>query len=196
MRRLLVVTMLSLILGPALPSAQAAVWRVTEGSEVVFVSKASIESFDGKTRQVRGHIACDLERLLGPLELALEVDLASLDTGIGLRNKHMRERHLETGKYPLAVFTAEEVIAASAAALAPGSTETVTVRGQFALHGVTHRREIAARVSLAAGGVLTVTADFPVKLSDHDISRPTFLVLRLADEQQVAVRLVMAPEAP
>jgi len=196
MRRLLVVTVLSLILGPTLPSAQAAVWRVKEGSEIVFISKASIESFDGKTRHVRGHIACDLERLLGPVELAIEVDLTSLDTGISLRNKHMRERHLETGKFPLAVFTAEEVIAASAAALAPGATETVTVRGQFALHGVTHQREITARVSLAAGGVLTVAADFPVKLSDHDISRPTFLVLRLADEQQVAVRLVMAPEAP
>ena len=44
------------------------------------------------------HHADTLEWLLRP---------ASLDTGIDLRNKHMREKYLEVQKYPNAVLTVD-----------------------------------------------------------------------------------------
>jgi len=177
----------------ALP-ASAATWLVSDGSEVVFTSRAPMESFDGKTDQVRGHIGCDPTRLIGPCDLRIVVDLASLDTGIGLRNSHMRDRHLETDTYPEAVFTASEVASASAPSLAAGTPVEVVVRGAFDLHGVAREREITATVTLAPDGGLAVEAAFPVKLSDHGIDRPSFLVMKLADEQQVRVALSCRPE--
>lgn len=193
MARAITTTILVFVAAAAAP---AATWRIGPDCEVIFTSKAPMESFDGKTRQVRGHVTCDPALLVGPVDLRVEVDLASLDTGIGMRNTHMRERHLETDTYPLAVFTGREVTAASPAALVPGETVALTVQGTFDLHGVVRPLTVDATVTLAADGTLTVTTGFPVKLSDHAIDRPQFLVMKLADEQRVQVRLVANQEAP
>jgi len=194
LRRVVNLSLIAALAAAAL--ARAETWVVGEGSEVVFTSKAPMESFDGKTRKVAGRIVCAAEDLAGPLELRIEVDLASLDTGIGMRNTHMRERHLETDTYPLAVFTGESVVAATEPALVPGRPVELTVRGVFELHGVARPRDIAARVTLAEDGTLAVEAGFPVSLADHAIDRPQFLVMKLADEQQVRVRLQARPEGP
>src|SRR5678815_69343 len=53
-------------------------------------------SLDGKTNQLR--IEDD------GTTLRVTVPLASLQTGIGLRDKHMREKYLEVQKYPDAVL--------------------------------------------------------------------------------------------
>lgn len=179
----------------AAATAPAATWTIGPGSEVVFTSKAPMESFDGRTAQVRGHVTCDPGALVGPLDLRVEVDLASLDTGIGKRNEHMRDRHLQTATYPLAVFTGRAVTKA-AAPLTPGQPVTLTVEGTLDLHGVARPLTVEATVTLGPDGALRVDTAFPVKLSDHAIDRPQFLVMKLADEQQVRVQLVAAPEAP
>lgn len=169
--------------------AGAEVWRITDGSEVVFRSEATMESFEGKTDQVSGTVVCDPGDLTAPLQLRVEVDLASLDTGIGLRNQHMRDRHLETDEYPLAVFEADEIVRASTGALIAGQAVEVVVRGSFDLHGVVRPLEVTARVVLTKQGGLEVTTEFPVSLEAHAIDRPQFLVMKLADEQQVRVHL-------
>lgn len=178
----------------AAPAAVAATWTVADGSEVVFTSKAPMETFDGRTGAVRGHVACDPADLAAPVDLRVEVELATLDTGIGMRNSHMRERHLQTDQFPLAVLTATAIKASSSPSLAAGQTVDVTIAGQFDLHGVTRPMEIAGTATLGQDGGLTVEAAFVVRLSDHDIARPQFLVMKLADEQQVRVRLVGVPE--
>ncbi|MEZ4388156.1 MAG: YceI family protein [Candidatus Krumholzibacteriia bacterium] len=187
------ITIISL-LAIAASAARAETWVVGDGSEVVFTSKAPMESFDGKTRQVRGHITCAAGDLTAPIDLRIEVDLASLDTGIGMRNTHMRERHLETDTYPLAVFRGTALTVASTPALVAGQSVEVTVTGEFDLHGVVRPLDVVAQVNLGGDGTLTVQTAFAVKLSDHAIDRPQFLVMKLADEQQVRVRLVARQE--
>ncbi len=187
LRRIVILSLLATL--SVATAAWAETWTVGEGSEVVFTSKAPMESFDGKTDKVSGHIICAAGDLSGALELHIEVDLASIDTGIGKRNTHMRERHLETDEFPLAVYTGETVVATSAAMLAAGETVELTVRGTFDLHGVSQPRDITAEVTLAADGTLAVEARFAVSLEAHDIDRPKFLVMKLADEQKVRVSL-------
>ncbi len=176
--------------------AGAETWRIADGSEVVFRSEAPMESFEGKTDQVSGTIVCDPGDLSAPAGLRLEVDLASLDTGIGLRNQHMRDRHLETDEYPLAVFEADEIVRASTGVLIDGQAVEVVVRGSFDLHGVTRPLEVTARVVLTNEGGLEVSTEFPVSLEAHAIDRPQFLVMKLADEQQVRVHLLASREEP
>jgi len=183
---ILVLTALAMV---SAPSAWAATWTVTDGSSVVFTSKAPMESFDGKTDEITGSITIDTDDFSGPLTMQMVVDLASLDTGIGMRNTHMRENHLETEEFPEAVFTGHSIVQTSAPNLAPGQPVELMVRGLFNLHGVEREMDIPATVTLAADGSLTVDAAFEVKLSDHEIKRPKFLVMKLADEQQVKVSL-------
>src|SRR5690606_23312653 len=86
--------------------ASAARYEIVPGdpNEVTFVSKAPLETFDGSTKQIRGRIEIDPQALGDSITVEVSVDLASLDTGIELRNQHMRENHLHTEKHPEAVF--------------------------------------------------------------------------------------------
>jgi polyisoprenoid-binding protein YceI len=118
------------------------------------------------------------------------VDLASLDTGIATRNRHMRENHLETAKYPKAVFDGVAVLGPRDVSLAAGKPVVLQVEGTFTLHGVSRRIRIAVEATYRAsegGGQIAFQTRFPVLLSDHGISRPQFLFLKLAEAQEVRV---------
>lgn len=165
------------------------------GSHIVFTSKAPLESFDGHTEAVSGWLEFDPADLRIPPRFEIAVDLASFDTGLRKRNEHMRENHFETATYPQAWFRGGSLDGASVAGLAPGASAVVQLGGELDLHGVVQPLACEARLARAADGRLTVEAVFAVKLSDHAIDRPRFLVMKLADEQQVKAILVLRPEA-
>lgn len=72
---------------------------------VSFTSDAPIELIVGKTNKIKGKITVDDSLDLSkPFNATFDVDLASIDTGIPLRNEHMRDNFLETAKYPKASF--------------------------------------------------------------------------------------------
>ncbi len=169
-----------------------------KGNLVTFLSKAPLESIEGKTDQVEGTIDVDLADLGDSASVRVTVDLASLDTGISMRNEHMRDNHLQTDEYPTAVFEGGRLSDLSAKSLAPGGEVTGKISGVFHLHGVT--RPLEAQLKLTredgeSGTVLRVHVTFGVKLSDYAIKRPQFLVMKLSDLQKITVNVV-AVEIP
>lgn len=178
-------------------AAQAAsVYEIRPGEPnlVRFESKAPLESFEGRTRQVRGSLAFDPANLGDSVMAVVEVDLKSLDTGIPLRNEHMRANHLETERFPSAVLRIRRLEGATA--LEAGRPVTVQAIGDFELHGVSQRVRVLAEVTLgddASGGSLRIVARFDVRLSDYQIARPKFLVLKLDERQRVTAELEAVP---
>jgi polyisoprenoid-binding protein YceI len=185
------------LMGAAALLAATGIARATEfvvhaggDSKVVFTSKAVTESFEGKTNRLEGTLSLDTGAIGDSLTVHLAVDLASLDTGSKLRNTHMRNNHLETAKYPQAVFDGAAVLSPAGATLEPGKPVAFELEGTFSLHGVSRRMRCAAEatfVPTAHGGRLAFVATFPVLLSDYAIKRPEFLFLKLAETQQVRV---------
>jgi polyisoprenoid-binding protein YceI len=170
----------------------AADFVVRPGGEnkVVFISKATVEGFEGKTNKLEGHLAVDPESVGDSVSVHFEVDLASLDTGIAKRNKHMRENHLETAKYPKAIYDGITVRAPSGAKLVPGKPTLLDVEGTFTLHGVSRRMRITVEATYEpkqGGARIVFHTAFPVALADYAISRPEFLFLKLAEVQDVRV---------
>ena len=166
-----------------------------EESEVVFVSKAPMETFEGKTRRVSGSVALDPNAVDGEIEIVVTVDMASLDTGIGMRNDHMRKNHLHTKEYPEAVFRGAKVTEGSGGAVG-AEPVAVTIQGEMDLHGVQRTIEVEARLSLESddsGPLLRLTSEFPVTLADYDIPRPGFLLMKLGETQTVRIDLVGRP---
>jgi polyisoprenoid-binding protein YceI len=130
------------------------------------------------------------------VDVRVEVDLASLDTGIALRDKHMRENHLETAMYPAAVFRGGAVLEPSGRRLLGGESLRFRLAGTLLLHGV--ERDLVAQVDARLvdtpeGRALRGVTRFEVKLSDFDIARPRFLVLRLDEVQKILVEIRSAP---
>ena len=173
-------------------AARGAEFVVQPGGKnrVVFVSTAPMEQFEGKTDRVEGRLTVQPPTIGDSFTVRFEVDLTALDTGIALRNRHMRENHLETGKYPKAVFEGAKVVAGQPVQLQAGKQVTFEIEGSFTLHGVT--RPLRARVDATyrpggSSASIEFRASFPVELSSFSISRPEFLFLKLADTQQVRV---------
>lgn len=166
-------------------------------NSVVFHSEATIESFEGSTRQVSGQVTVDPATLAGATAW-FQVDLTTLDTGLSLRNKHMRENHLHTDKHPSTRFELKS-LGAQPAALKAGAPVRLTATGDFALHGVTRSRTVPVDVTWfpdgkvsplkQAGAVLRLVCRFDVALADHQIPRPEFLFMKVAEQMQVTVDL-------
>ncbi|HEU4929675.1 MAG TPA: YceI family protein [Candidatus Krumholzibacteria bacterium] len=186
MTRILLTSALALMI--AVP-ALATEYRVKPGApnKVVFVSKAATETFEGKTDRIEGHITFDPASAVDTVIVELDVDMKSLDTGIGKRNSHMKENHLETEKYPKATFKGASVIGPKGTVLAAGKTVTFECEGDFTLHGVTKRLRVNVDVTPRDENTLAFKTSFKVPLADYNISRPKFLFLKLGEVQEVNV---------
>ena len=175
-----------LLLGPA-TAARAESWVVTAGDvqTVGFRSKAPLESFEGSTHDVNGSITLDPAFPGSGFTIEVRVGLASIDTGIALRNRHMRENHLHTDRFPLATFRGDSVAGAGDALLEDHAPHDITVVGELEVHGVKRPVSVVLTLRLDPDGVLHISCEFPVSLSEYDIPRPRFLFAKLGEVQQV-----------
>ena len=170
-------------------AAGAAEYVIKPGSpnQVIFTSKAATETFQGKTDQMTGSFSVDPAAVGDSLTVNVAVDLASLDTGIKKRNQHMAENHLETKKYPKAVFKGATLRSGNGTALVVGTPATFEVEGAFTLHGVTRRLRTTVEVLLKDASTIEFKTAFPVPLADYKINRPKFLFLKLGEVQEITV---------
>lgn len=155
------------------------------GSSVRFVSKAPMESFDGVTHDVTGVVSWDEAN--GRVEIRAVVAMATLDTGIALRDRHMRENHLETDSYPEGTFEGGADLAQPPA----NPAQAVTLHGVLTLHGTSREVDIPATIARDRAG-LRVDCTFPVALADYGIARPGFLAMKLGEVQRVEVSVFAA----
>ncbi len=188
-------TMLTVITFAIPTHAERFVIAAGDESRVQFESHAPLESFTGKTTAVSGVIECDPAALGDSITVVVEVDMASLDTGIGKRNADMRENHLETDRHPTATFRGASLLGEPPSSLAAGQPTDVRMAGTLTLHGVSRRIEVLVTLTLAAdASTLRAVTAFPVRLDDYSISRPKFLFLKLGEVQDASLDVVATAE--
>lgn len=164
---------------------------------VAFTSDAPVEVINGTTNKVSGDISFDDSFQFDakhPFKVNFEVDLASVDTGIELRNEHMRDNFLETGKYPKASYKATSIQVPKKPDLKKTQTIQLVSSGDFTLHGVTTKKTIPLTVEYtpAVGKVpaqARIKGKFPVPLAQHQIKRPEAILVKLAETVFVDVDL-------
>ena len=148
---------------------------------VKFTSNAKIETFSGVTDRIDGYVlwpgdALKPDAVVAGNKVYFEVELNGLDTGIGLRNRHMREIYLETDKYPYAHYSGEVVKVDPAA----NGAYTVTTSGKLFIHGKEQPVTLDGLVT-PQGGDYRVQYKFDVKLPDYSIEVPTLMFLKLSE---------------
>ena len=141
-------------------------------------------SFDAKTTALSGSVMASATGSPA-FEGSLAVDLRTLDTGISLRNEHLREKYLEVDKapgYDKAILS--EIDLKGLKPDAPDGKGAFT--GSLTLHGV--KKTVTGPVEVRKAGTgLRVKASFPVNLSDYNISEPSYLGVGVKNTVQVEV---------
>jgi len=175
--------------------AHAQEFQVDLGREnrVRFVSDAPLDDFEGITSRIDGFLFLAGEGLAGVTDLNasefyFEVDLASLDTGIGLRNRHMRDNYLETDKYPFAIFSGRVT---RLDRVGEGRFQATT-RGTLGIHGIERDREILC-TGESYGPALRVRCSFEVALPDHEIPIPKLMFMKINEVMALDLDFFLSP---
>jgi polyisoprenoid-binding protein YceI len=166
-------------------------------NQATFFSTAPLEDITGMSTDVWGNVSFDVEDITNTLEGKVKISTASLESGIDLRDEHIRSADwLNAEEYPEITFNIKDVKNVKEI---DGSNIKVTVIGEFTLHGVT--KEVKSDVDLTyleeseltkmrlPGDLLSVRAKFNIKLSDFGVQHMV-LGKRVSDEIEISVNIV------
>ena len=169
--------------------AQETTWRITRGDVRVVCPMTVGGSFSAATTALAGVVASDAA---GRLRGALDVDLTTLDTGIELRDTHLRDTYLEVdrGRNFARATLSEIALDGADPRTFVGKT---TFRATFRLHGVARPVSGVAELARTPGGI-DVVAHFPVVLPDHDIQAPRYLGVGVSVRVEAEVRFTAVQE--
>lgn len=155
---------------------------LTQNGSVTFISRAPMLEFEGKSSNLVGLINASSD------SVDFYIDLNTLDTGIELRNRHMRDSYLETEKYPFAEFTGS-----FSPSLDTNSDleQKVIARGVFSIHGVSKEFEIPGTITPLNQNEIVLKAEWIIKLSDFNIEIPRVVFYELSEVQTVRIEAIL-----
>ena len=164
-------------------------WRVGESAVRVTCPMTVGGSFDVKTAALSGSVTASPSGS-SAFDGSLAVDLRTLDSGIALRNEHLRTTYLEVDRGP--DYQTATVSAIDLKGLnrdAPDGKGSFT--GSLTLHGTTKAVNGTVDVRRAGAG-LQVKASFPLNLSDFTIREPRYLGMGVKNTVQVQVTFAVS----
>ncbi len=176
--------LLCLLCSMSAPSCAMVQKLSAKGGHVDFlaIGRPSFIKIHGVGSAPTGTLKINGDHVSGEFNFALD----SLDTGISLRNKHMKDKYLQIQKYPDAKLVIQKVHSiAPGWSLAKPEINGAHFDGLLTLHGVT--RPVHGKFSVNDDG--TVHAKFSVKLSKYNIDLPSFAGVTVANNVKINVQI-------
>lgn len=180
-----------LALTPGLcPAAEDLSWRIEHGDVRVLVPVKPGGAFQARAHSLGGVLTLNA---LEPLSLTgeLSLELATIDTGIALRNRHLIENYLEVSRgkdFKNAVLS--KIVLAEANGT--GFEGPTAFAGALLLHGVSRAIEGTAEIRRADSN-LDVEATFSLSLTDFGIEPPQYMGVGVANKVLVNVTFTAKP---
>lgn len=178
---------LSVAVFQAIPSAQNNLqeesYRVTSGQVTATLPMTIGGSFEAKTTALSGTLT---PAAAGSINGAVLIELSTFETGISLRDRHLRNNYFEVQR------GAEFAVAKLENIKVERLSGKSTFRGTLMLHGV--RREISGTADVQSNGRgYRLNATFPLRISDFKIPEPQYLGVGVTDEISIQVALGADP---
>lgn len=172
------------------PSESEARYRVAE----TFLRDMQYNVAVGRTRQVEGEILVN-RRSPAASRVAVTVDLSTLQSDSPRRDNAIRERWLESSKFPKARFVSTEIRKAPVS-YREGQAAELEVVGDLTVRDVTRR--VAWQVSVrVSGNELRAQATTTVRMTDFGFEPPHILgIVRAENEAKLELDLVARREGP
>ncbi|HYB43915.1 MAG TPA: YceI family protein [Candidatus Methylomirabilis sp.] len=155
------------VLAPRAPAqAQVLHFKIQpEASEITFRATSRFMNADGHFQRFGGEVVVD-PAVLGGARIAITIDAASIDTGIEMRDNHLRSADfLDVARFPSITFESVRVDAAG---------KRASVRGRLTVHGVT--REIVVPVDVQiTSAALVASGEFIVNRGEYGMNYNSIL---------------------
>jgi polyisoprenoid-binding protein YceI len=157
-----------------------------DGNEARYRVREQLAGFDlpkdaiGATKDVKGRIVVGPDGKVVREGSKIIIDLSSLKSDQTRRDNYLRRSTLETSKYPQAELV-PEALEGLLLPIAPGSSQTFSVRGDLTVHGATHPTtwQVTAR---GEGNGIVGTATTAFTFKDFGLEQPKVpVVLSVAD---------------
>lgn len=167
-------------------------WRAERSQVEILVPLRPGGAFNAKTSSLTGTLSLEPgtpARLAGELTM----DLSTIDTGIALRNQHLRDNYLEIAKgagFDKAVLSEIRLKDAGREDFVGRSPFT----GTLLLHGIKHPVDGTAEIR-AEGAGRRVQAEFRLVLTDWNVTPPEYLGVGVAATLLVKVQFSAVPAA-
>jgi YceI-like domain len=163
------------------------------GSSVRWELPASFRPIMGIVPLFHGFVeAVPLSSGAWDIRSRIVVPAASMRTGSRLRDRTLREKVLETDRFPEIVFELRR-FTGDLSRFRPGEAFSVQVAGDLTVHGKTARVQLPVEVSVFPGAVF-LRGSFPVHWKSYGLQDPSFpVVARVKEPMQVDFRLRAVP---
>ena len=151
------------------------------GSTVSYAAKHPLHAWEGVSRAVNCAVTYN-DDTKQVENVAVSMKVASFDSGNSNRDSHAMEV-LDALKYPNVTFVSSDVKA--------GTDGSLTAIGNLTFHGVVKPATLQATRTDAAGK-MTITGEFPVSMTAHNVERPSFLGLKTEDAMKLKFNAVFS----
>lgn len=182
------IAMQSLALGLMSTSIQAATFEVTPASspvEFLATGKPGFLKIKGQGAQLKGK--ADIKG--GQLTGEFTVNLTPIKTGIELRDEHMKERYLETAKFPEAKLVVDPLKMDEST----GGSD-IPFTGKLTIKGKESPIKGNLSVNFASDGgnakSAKGTAKFKINIGDYPIGVPSHMGVSVAESVDVTAQFV------
>lgn len=167
-----------------LPVVTAAPVKITSGSvSFLATGKPGFLKINGTGPEVRGMLDSSPKLMTGELIVTMD----KFNTGIDLRDEHMKEKYFEVKKFPEASLMIKELVLDD-----KGQASDAPFKGTLSFHGI--QRDIAGTATvISKGAKQQVEAEFPMALKDFNIDIPSYAGVKVADTVVVKAKIEGAP---
>ncbi len=168
--------------------AETITFNPSESSvEFLAIGNPSALKIKGTKAKVQG----DVTLKANVISAKLKVDLNEFETGIEMRDEHLKENYLETHK-PENRFALIEIIDMTLPLdyLKSSKDFESPFKGQLTLRGVT--KEIIGKISFTPykkGSLVLTTSQFSIKLTNFNIEVPSFVGITVTEDVNIEVKL-------
>ena len=157
---------------------------VSNDGRIDFISDAPLELIKASSKELAGALN------ISDRSFSFRVASKSFQGfNTPLQRTHFNEDYMESDRYPNSTFKGkiiEEIDLNN-----PG-THTIRAKGILTIHGVEYNRIIRCRLEVTKE-LIMVNSKFTVFLDDHDISIPSIVNQKIAEEISVEVNLDLKP---
>ena len=173
---------ISLLIGSQLTLAAPKSLSASGGQvEFAAIGKPSFIHINGKGQAATGEVQIEGKSVKG----SFEFPLATLDTGMNLRNEYMRDNYLKVKDHPTAKLEIKDLTLNKDFDTANPQIDESDFTGDLTLHGVS--QPVKGKFSVKKAG--EINAAFNIKLSDFKIDIPKYMGITVADQVDVKVTI-------